>query len=71
MSLTSKNMEMAALSNETDAEGPFYALGYFEIEKSTLTTLISTIVTYLLVIVQLKPAGGLNTLPQNISNEYN
>ena len=50
--MAAKQPEIAVLFNETEAEGPFNALGFFEIEKSTLTSLTSTIVTYLLVMVQ-------------------
>ena len=50
--MTTKNPEIAVLCIENEAEGPFHALEFFEIEISTLTTLTSIIFTYLLVMVQ-------------------
>ena len=50
--MTTKNPEIEVLCMETDAEGPFHALEFFEIEMSTLTILTSIIITYLLVMVQ-------------------
>ena len=39
---------------EIEAETPFTALGFYSIEKSTLTSLLSTIVTYLIIVIQFK-----------------
>ena len=40
---------------EIKEEGPFTAMGFFNIERSTLTSLVSTILTYLIVLVQFQP----------------
>ena len=71
--MTTKNPEIAVLYNETEAEGPFHALGFFEIEKSTLTSLTSTIVTYLLVMVQFNDSSNnnANTPTQNVTKIEN
>ena len=37
---------------EIDREQPFHALGFFYVERSTLTSLVGTILTYLIVLVQ-------------------
>ena len=37
---------------EIKEEEPFTALGFFRIERSTLTTILLTILTYLIVLVQ-------------------
>ena len=55
MFIETKDKEIEKLICKLEAEGPFTALGFFEIERSTLTSLVSTIVTYLVVIVQFVP----------------
>lgn len=40
---------------QMEAEAPFSALGFFEIGRPTLTSLLSTIITYLVVMVQFAP----------------
>ena len=45
------------LISDIKEEGPFTALGFFNIECSTLTSLVSTILTYLIVLVQFQPTA--------------
>ena len=33
-------------------EGPFDALGYFEVDKTTLTAAVGTVATYLIILIQ-------------------
>ena len=49
---------------EINQEGPFTALGLFSIELSTLTSLFSTILTYLIVLVQFNPPGNQDEIVQ-------
>ena len=37
-----------------EAETPATAWGYYAVEKTTLTSLLSTIVTYLIILIQFK-----------------
>ena len=69
--MTTKDPEIAVLYNETEAEGPFHALEFFEIEKSTLTTLTSIIFTYLLVMAQFNDSFYPQTLVQKTTNVGN
>ena len=43
--------------NDIGAEPPFQALGFFNISRSTLTSLLGTILTYLIVLVQFKQSS--------------
>ena len=43
---------LATLNLVVELEEPFTALGFFNIERSTLTSLLSTILTYLIIILQ-------------------
>ena len=61
-----KDKDIEKLICKLEAEGPFNALGFFDIECSTLTTLVSTIVTYLVVLVQFEP-----TQPASVSFTQN
>ena len=54
-----KDKEMVLyLISEINQEGPFTALGFFSVELSTLTSLVSTILTYLIVLVQFQPPAS-------------
>ena len=49
------NHETVKLSNviaQMESEGAPSAWGYYTVEKTTLTSLLSTIVTYLIILVQ-------------------
>jgi hypothetical protein len=48
--------EAMLLIYEIDREEPFHAFGFFNIERSTLTSLVGTILTYLIVLVQFQPS---------------
>ena len=39
---------------EIESLGPLTGLGYFNIEKSTLTSMVSTALTYIIILVQFK-----------------
>ena len=43
-------------------EGPFTALGFFSIELNTLTSIISTTVTYLVILVQFQESDAPKSL---------
>ena len=60
--------EAMYLMFEIDREQPFTALGFFNIERSTLTSLVGTILTYLIVLVQFEQSGDhIPTMP-NVTN---
>ena len=40
------------LQEQMKDEGPFDALGYFTVDKSTLTAAVGTIFTYLIILIQ-------------------
>ena len=40
------------LQEQIKDEGPFDALGYFTVDKSTLTAVVGTIITYLIILIQ-------------------
>ena len=60
----------STLIHKMEAEGPFSALGFYEIQRSTLTSMFSTIITYLVIMVQFSTANEPRTnYPiQNITN---
>ena len=39
---------------EIESLGPLTGLGFFDIEKSTLTSMVSTALTYIIILVQFK-----------------
>ena len=41
-------------SQEIESLGPLTGLGFFNIEKSTLTSMVSTALTYIIILVQFK-----------------
>ena len=47
-----KEKEAMLLLYQVDQEPAFNALGFFSIDRSTLTSLLGTILTYLIVLVQ-------------------
>ena len=47
-----KEKEAMLLLYQVDQESAFNALGFFSIDRSTLTSLLGTILTYLIVLVQ-------------------
>ena len=52
--IKSQSIEATLLANQMDAEGPFHAFGFFTVQQSSMTGLVSTMFTYLLVIMQFK-----------------
>jgi len=38
--------------HQIETEKPFSALGFFTVERSTLTSLLATIITYLIILKQ-------------------
>ena len=51
-----KTARLEKLINRFKAEGgPFHGLGLFEVTSSTLMGLISTILTYVIIVVQFQP----------------
>ena len=55
--LTASKYEKRLLKNlirQIDNETPFDAIGFFNIELSTFTSIISTFLTYLIILVQFK-----------------
>ena len=41
--------------SEMEAETPFTAWGFYSVDKTTLTELLSTVITYLLILIQFSP----------------
>ena len=52
--MTSAEERLAILNlvYEMDKETPFTALGFFDVDQTTLTSLVSTVLTYLVIMVQ-------------------
>ena len=50
-------IEVENLIAEMEAETPFSAWGYYNIEKTTLTSLLSIIVTYIIILIQFKQSN--------------
>ena len=50
-----RNAKLEKLINRFQAEGPFHGLGLFEVTSSTLMALISTVLTYVVIMVQFQP----------------
>ena len=40
------------LIQKIDTEDPFTALGFFTVDKTTLTSALATVVTYLIILIQ-------------------
>ena len=40
------------LIQKIDTEEPFTALGFFTVDKTTLTSALATVVTYLIILIQ-------------------
>ena len=40
------------LIQKIDQEGPFTAMDFFKVDKTTVTTACSTIITYLIILIQ-------------------
>lgn len=70
MAAKTTDSEITVLTNQVEAEGPFTAMGFFEVQKSTLTALISTVITYLLVMIQFSQSDQQDKVmpAQNITN---
>ena len=47
-------VEVAKLKDRLDRLGPLSGLGLFSVERSTLTSMVSTAVTYLIILIQFK-----------------
>ena len=58
--------EIEKLIKKYESEGNFHGLGLFEVERSTLTAIFSTILTYVIVIVQFTPMQ--TSLPTSNNN---
>ena len=43
---------IADIVHQIDEETPFTALGFFNVERTTLTSLVATILTYLIILKQ-------------------
>ena len=43
------------IMSQIESEAPFTALEFFNVELSTMTTIISTVLTYLIIMVQFNP----------------
>ena len=46
---------LKSLIRKIETESPFDALGFFTIELSTLTAILSTMLTYLIIMIQFAP----------------
>ena len=59
--------DVKKLIKEFQREGPFHGLRLVKVKRSTLTAIFSTIVTYVIVIVQFQPTSkdAKHTLPYN------
>ena len=51
-------LHSALALQEVEALGPLTGLGYFTIERSTLTSMVSTAATYVIVLVQFRMSAG-------------
>ena len=47
--------QLKSLIRKIETESPFDALGFFTIELSTLTAILSTMLTYLIILIQFAP----------------
>ena len=47
-------VDLLAVLSRLDEAGPLTALGYFPVDKSTLSNIVGTILTYLHILVQYK-----------------
>ena len=47
-----KRPKYLMLLQKIEAEDPFTALGFFAVDKSTLTAALATIATYLIILIQ-------------------
>ena len=60
---------LKSLIRRVETEAPFTALGFFDVELSTLTSIVSTVLTYLIIIIQFAPdfysTGSSSTAQQN------
>ncbi len=54
---TDDKIEVENLIAEMESETPFSAWGYYDIEKTTLTSLLSIIVTYIIILIQFKQSN--------------
>ena len=50
----SEKEEIRILIREVEKTGPFSGLGYFEITKSTLVSMASVSITYIIILVQFR-----------------
>ena len=56
------------LIRQIENESPFDAMGFFKIELSTFTSIVSTFMTYLIILVQFKDSTDTNLEPELVSN---
>ena len=65
-----RSAEVEKLINSFQAEGPFHGLGLFEVRRSTLVTMFSIVVTYIIIMVQFTPVPKVNDphLSNNVTN---
>ena len=47
-------MVFEACSQELESQGPLTGLGLFKIERSTLTGMVSTAITYIIILIQFR-----------------
>jgi hypothetical protein len=51
-----EKMLIEDIISQIESETPFSAMGYFNIELSTMTSIISTVLTYIIILVQFNPS---------------
>ena len=57
---------MTRIIHLIELEPPFTALGFFDVQQSTLTAMASSILSYLIILVQFNPANiETATVPTN------
>ena len=49
-----KTLKLFSLFKELERQGPLSGLGFFTIERSTITGMLSTAVTYIIILVQFR-----------------
>jgi hypothetical protein len=50
-----QSRDILMLLSRIEDEGPLTAMGFFTVDRSACCSLVSTILTYLLILVQYKP----------------
>ena len=49
-----KTLKLFSLFKELERQGPLSGLGFFTIERSTITGMLSTAVTYIIILMQFR-----------------